>query len=372
MSSILFVDDDPAVLNATRRMLHGNQEGWNASYSQGAKEALHMLRTTHVDAVVTDVAMPGMSGLDLLRHICEGGYGFLPVIVVTGVQDRDMKRQALALGAQDLLSKPVDHEDLVARLRSILALKSLHDELAFRNAQLEDIVAARTAELASSRLELVFQLAKAAELRDAETGNHIIRVALFSRALALSLGHTVPEGDELFLASTLHDVGKICVPDAVLHKNKSLEPDERKIIEKHCMAGFKILSERGSAMADLLPPGINIAEETPRLLLRAAEIARSHHEWWDGTGYPDGLKGEKIPLSARIVAVADVLDALRSVRPYKTALTWEEAFAQVQQGSGTHFDPSVCEALASVESEMRDLDEQMRANEPSEALKEAA
>jgi response regulator RpfG family c-di-GMP phosphodiesterase len=358
MKTILYVDDDSAALTATQRKLHKFKD-WHLILAQGAKEAIYRLTTERVDAVVTDVAMPGMSGLDLLRHIHEGLYGFIPVVVVTGIMDKAAKSKALEYGAQDLLSKPVDIEDLVARLRSVLALKSYHDELSCRNAMLEDLVATRTEELAASRLALVVQLSKAAELRDFETGNHVLRVGAFSRHLAAKLGMSSQASDEMFLAATLHDIGKIAVPDAVLRKLGALQPEERRIIESHCVIGHEILTNRESSMVKFLPNGLKWGEQ-PQIMKLAADIARSHHEWWDGSGYPEHLAGDQIPLPARIVAVADVLDALRSERPYKPSFEWRVAAQVIAEGRGTQFDPHVHDAFLSAEAELKEFDEMAR------------
>jgi putative two-component system response regulator len=361
MKTILFVDDDGAALTATHRKLRKFQE-WNLIFAQGAHEAIHRLTTERVDAVVTDYAMPGLTGLDLLRHIGEGLYGFIPVVVVTGVLDKEAKRMALEYGAQDLLSKPVDVEELVARLRSVLSLKSYHDELSCRNAMLEDLVAARTEELAASRLELVVQLSKAAELRDMETGNHVLRVGAFSRRIASAMGIESSECDDIFLAATLHDIGKIAIPDAVLRKEGSLQPDERRIIQSHCIIGHNILGRRDALIANLLPEGLKRGEQ-PNIMKLAAGIARSHHEWWDGTGYPDHLAGEDIPLPARIVAIADVLDALRSERPYKPSFDWETAVIKIAESRGKQFDPAVHDAFLSSLDELEDMDLEARRDE---------
>lgn len=365
MKHILFVDDDAAVLAATQRMLRRKLEFWEFRFAQGAREAIHLLTSEHIDAVVTDVAMPGMTGLELLRHITQGPYGFLPVIVVTGTLDKDAKKLALELGAQDLLNKPIDYEDLVARLRNVLALKAYHDELAGRNAQLEDLVARRTEELAASRLELVVQLSKAAELRDNQTGDHVLRVGVFSRAIAAAYGMSEVDCDELFLASTLHDIGKIAVPDAVLRKPGALQPKERQLMESHCLVGHQILSTRDSVINEILPAGMHIGEQ-PRILRLAADVARSHHEWWDGSGYPDGLKGEEIPLAARIVAIADVLDALRSERPYKPSYDWATSIDGVLKGRGVQFDPTIHDAFLAAEPKLYEFDLRARAKEQAE------
>ncbi|MHB8635936.1 MAG: HD-GYP domain-containing protein [Fimbriimonadaceae bacterium] len=363
MKTLLFVDDEPDILSAMRRMLHGYRNEWTLLFAVGGQEALDTLAAKRIDAVVTDVNMPGVDGLELLTKVAGGAFGFVPVIVVTGAAERDLKRRALELGAQDLLSKPVNHEDLIARLRSVLAVKHCQDELSIQNALLEDLVAERTAELAASRLELVVQLSKAAELRDVDTGNHVLRVAMFSKALAIELGMTEAEGDELLLASTLHDIGKIAIPDAVLRKEGSLDPLERTLMESHCIVGHRILTERDSALGTLLPATMRLDAYAPRILSLAGNVARLHHERWDGRGYPDGLSGPSIPLAARIVAVADALDALRSQRPYKAALDWQTSRERILEAAGTHFDPAVCEAFVRAEKTLMEIDANMRAGE---------
>jgi putative two-component system response regulator len=237
---------------------------------------------------------------------------------------------------------------------------------------LEDLVAERTAELAASRLELVVQLSKAAELRDVDTGNHVLRVAMFSKALALELGMTEAEGDELLLASTLHDIGKIAIPDAILRKEGPLDQLERTLMESHCVVGHRILTERDSALGSLLPPTMRIDSYAPRILSLAGCIARLHHEKWDGRGYPDGLSGPDIPLPARIVALADVLDALRSKRSYKVAYEWPVCREKLLECSGTHFDPAVCEAFIRAEQILKEIDTNMRIGENTIDLEVAA
>ena len=363
MKTILFVDDEPEILSAMRRLLHPYRAEWSLLFAVGGQEALKTLAVSSVDVVVTDVNMPGMDGLELLSILSSGRFGYIPVIVVTGAAERDLKRRALEIGAQDLLSKPVDNENLVARVRSVLAVKGFQDELAAQNALLEDLVADRTAELAASRLELVVQLSKAAELRDVDTGNHVLRVGMFSKALGLQIGLCPAEGDELLLSSTLHDIGKIAVPDAILHKAGCLDPDERAVMQSHCLVGHRILTERDSALSALLPTDMRVDSYAPRILEVAGSIARSHHERWDGTGYPDGLAREDIPRPARIVALADALDALRSSRPYKPSFDWATSRSRILEANGSHFDPTVCQAFLDAEESLKLIDLQMRSGE---------
>lgn len=318
---------------------------WHMQFVYDGHAALRALAGGGIDLVVSDVDMPGMSGIDLLPHITGGQFGFLPVIIVTGNGQRSLKTEALTLGAADLLTKPVDVSDLIARIRSVLTIKGLHDELSERNESLESAVAARTRELDRAHIELVVRLAKAAELRDEDTGRHVIRVSLFSGEIAEALGLEPGLCREIRLASALHDVGKLGVPDAILRKPGFLTAEERTAMQDHAQIGFRILTEPEPMLEALACGRGPLSSEIPRLQRLAASIALTHHERWDGTGYPNGLSGENIPVEGRVVAAADVYDALRSNRPYKSAFSQEASLKILVDGSGSHFDPTVIEAV---------------------------
>ncbi len=364
---ILFVDDEPNVLDGLRRMLRAERHRWDMSFVDGAGAALDVVRAVGCDAVVSDVDMPGKDGFSLLADIradeqtCD-----VPVIILTGRSESDIKRRALDLGATDLLNKPVDPQDLIARLQSVIRLKDYQDKLKDHNTILERKVEERTADLVGSRLDIIWRLGKAAEYRDEETGNHVARVGCYCRVIAERLGAEHELVEMLFLTSPLHDIGKIGIPDAILLKRDSLSADECGVMKRHCAIGAEILREDSKAMNAFLAW---LGERSCRhdgngqnpILKMASSIALTHHEWWDGTGYPAGLVGEEIPLESRVVALADVYDALCSERPYKPAFPEDEALSVIHDEVGRHFDPAVHAAfeeslkeLGAIRTELRD------------------
>jgi len=348
---ILFVDDEPAVLSSLRRMLHRERDVWDMTFLDTPHAALAALLRSDFDVVVTDAQMPGMDGLQLIWHLRQAEQTRdVPVIVVTGSADRDLKRKALDLGAADLLSKPVATEDLVARLRSVLRLKACQDELKCQNDLLEQKVRERTRQLEASRLDIIWRLGRAAEFRDEDTGNHILRVGYFSRVIAETLGLDRDFADRLFLAAPLHDIGKLGIPDSILLKPGPLTTEEWHIMRRHCEMGASILQQHSDTERVFKEWGsqeLNTAYESLEnpILEMAATIALTHHEKWNGKGYPQGLVGEDIPLVGRIVAISDVYDALTSERPYKPAFPEEKVLAVIQEGIGQDFDPEVVAAF---------------------------
>ncbi|QDU54165.1 HD domain-containing phosphohydrolase [Aeoliella mucimassa] len=377
LNRILFIDDEHYVLRAYARILHPFREEWTMSFHQDAMSAWDGLLESSADVVVSDINMPGMSGLQLLERMQEHPDMIdIPVIIVTGRDDNGLKSRALSLGATDLLHKPVDCSELAARLRSALQLKKCTDQLKQQNERLDLLVRARTKQLFDSHAELVWRLAKAAECRDDDTGNHVVRVGVYAKLIGQAMGMKAEFCENLCLAATLHDIGKIGVPDAILRKPGKLSPQEWKIMQEHCLIGRSILVE-GHAGRTLVPGDLSLDTLTERypLLEMAANIATYHHEKWDGTGYPYGLAGEAIPLPARIVAIADVYDALRSKRPYKKRYDVEQALDIIAEKNGTHFDPEVYLAFLQVleeilEAEVAYSDADKRSITPTEILQE--
>lgn len=358
---ILFVDDEPNFLEGIRLMLRSERKEWDMDFAEGAQAALDKTRDIDYDCIVSDVSMPVMTGLELLEILRQNGRtANTPVIILTGNAEGDLKRKALDLGATDLLNKPVAQEDLVARIRSVLRLKSYQDELIEYGRTLEDKVRERTHDLEHARRDIVLRLAKAGELRDEETGQHVVRVACFSRALANAMGLHPDTVEDIFFTSPLHDIGKIGIPDSILLKKGSLITEERSIIERHCEIGANILLEKPKGIDIFMEYSglqglgvVDIAGDTIRAI--AAEIAIAHHEKWDGTGYPRQLAAEDIPISARIVAVADVYDALRSERPYKQAFTHERTLEVMMPMRENHFAPDAFDAFLSVQDEFQEI-----------------
>jgi response regulator RpfG family c-di-GMP phosphodiesterase len=349
---VLFVDDEPNFLNGVRRMLRAYRDEWEFSFAQSVDEAVETVAAHDFDTIVSDVSMPGKTGLDLLKILKEKKVSdTVPVIILTGNAESDLKRNALDLGATDLLNKPVTQEDLIARIRNTLRLKEFQDALRNQNEILDQKVKERTAELEVARRDIIWRLAKAGEYRDEETGDHVIRVANCSLKLAEALDLPKDECQAIFLTSPLHDVGKIGIPDSILLKPGKLTSEEREIMESHCEIGAAILQDEPKGMDSF----INVPElqhgsgkEKDELRHVAVTIAMTHHEKWNGKGYPNRLGGEDIPVCGLIVAIADVFDALRSERPYKQPYTYEETLELMRSGKGSHFAPHVFEAFESI------------------------
>lgn len=358
---ILFVDDEQNFLDGMRRMLQTQDGTWDTDFIANAYAAFDQICKTGYDTVVSDIKMPCMDGFELLEKIRNTEWTKdIPVLILTGSNENHLKQRALDLGATDLLNKPVNREDLIARLKSMLRLKSYQDEITAQNALLERKVRERTLELEESRLDIIWRLAKMAEFRDYDTGNHIVRVGYYCRVIAGALGLEQEYIETLFMTSPLHDIGKIGIPDNILLKPGKLSPEEFEVMQKHCAIGAEMLQPDCKCKdAFLLERGLHIYT-TPRngnnpLLKMASTIALSHHERWDGTGYPSGLAGDKIPTESRIVALSDVYDALCSVRPYKPAFTEEESLAIIRDEAGTHLDPVVYAAFEKSIDKLRSI-----------------
>jgi len=347
---ILIIDDELANVRGIKRYLQG--VGYNDILtSTDSTTALVLIEREKPDLLLLDIMMPEVSGIEILRLVRENKrLRRMPVLIVTANTDIDTKRLCLDLGATDFLHKPVDPLDLLPRVRNAMVAKSIQDQLANYAQQLEKRVAKRTRELEQSRRQLVQCLARAAEYRDTETGNHVIRVGKYAGVIARQLGFSADEVSNIEMAAQLHDVGKIAIPDAILHKPGKLDPEEFDYIKRHTALGHSIVRPHSPEDANLMRQHVIsggqllIAQSSPLLRL-AASIALSHHERWDGTGYPIGLKGEDIPIEARITSVADVFDALSSVRPYKNALPREKCFEIMREGRGSQFDPQVLDAF---------------------------
>jgi len=356
---ILFVDDDPNILRCLKRLLQSHHLEWGLHFAGDVDEALDLLHQYELDLLVSDVSMPGKDGFDLLTAVREDDRtADLPVLMLTGNDAADLKRRSLKLGATDLLNKPIIREDLVARIESMLRIKFHQDQIKQQNAVLEQKVRERTAEIEAARIDLIWRLGKAAEYRDTDTGNHVIRVGHYCRTLAKRYGKDDSFSDMIFLTGPLHDIGKIGIPDRVLLKQGKLDAQEWEIMKRHCRIGARILQQDLS-----LPSGLDARTNALLSSVRcrnpfleaAASIALNHHEWWDGRGYPQGLTGEEIPLEARIAAIADVYDALSSNRPYKPGFPEEKVLRIMQEKRGSHFDPVLFDCFVSCLDHFRDI-----------------
>lgn len=347
---ILIVDDEE--LNIQVVAAHLESAGYrDVSHTTDPVRVINLARTVCPDLVLLDVHMPQMSGLDVLSQIrAEPALLHLPVVVLTSETQDEVKMEALSRGATDFLNKPVNSGELCVRVRNILMAKAYQDTLRDHAEQLEDAVRRRTLELDASHRALVRCLARAAEFRDDDTGQHVVRVGRYARLIGEELGLDRNLLEDLEDAVKLHDIGKIGVPDSILKKAAKLSPEEYLEMQQHCRFGKQILDPLSPTewhtLQEHVRYGAQIMEvgDSP-LLAMAKRIALSHHERWDGTGYPLGLAGEDIPLEARITAVADVFDALSSRRPYKPPFPFGQCLEILRQGRGTHFDPRVLDAF---------------------------
>jgi putative two-component system response regulator len=350
---ILVVDDDQCILDALRRALHDCNDDWSLTFVRQPELAWERLLDSAYDAVVTDINMPGLNGMDLLERIRKNEKTkTVPVVLLTGLNERGLKEKALDLGAVDLMNKPIEAEQLIARLRNLLHQKSYEDNLRAHNLDLTEQLQQQTLDLAQSRMSVVCRLGMAAEYRDKDTGNHVARVGCYSRAVAAAMG--MPESflEMLLLSAPLHDIGKIGIPDSILLKPGPLDDEEWSIMKTHCRIGERILRNQSKSIVSLFDWyafGTNTMREAIEnndpMLDMAATVALTHHEKWDGSGYPQQLAGEAIPLESRIVAIADVFDALTSNRHYRPARPEDEALSIIQATVGSHFEPGVYAAF---------------------------
>lgn len=323
---VLVIDDDLASLKLAERIL--TMIGClPPTLVSDARDLDRLLAEQAFDVVLLDLTMPHIDGwqvMDMLQT-CYGDDA-PPVIVVTADAHRSVQVRALSVGARDFLSKPFDVRELLVRLRKHAETHQARRMLTEQKGALEATVIQRTLEVRQSRLEVVQLLGRAAEFRDNETGAHILRMSHVSAMLAERMGWSSARCELMLNASPLHDIGKIAIPDSILLKPGPLTDDERSIMRTHAAKGAAILCSSNNELIEL-----------------AAEIALSHHEKWDGTGYPCSLSRSEIPESGRIVAVADVFDALTSERPYKGAWEIDRAVDFIREQSGLHFDPTVVE-----------------------------
>lgn len=299
-------------------------------------EALTWCAEGQADMVVVDYMMPAPDGLEFIRRFrAMPGMETVPLLMVTANEQREVRYQALEAGASDFLTKPVDKAEFLARLRNLCELRRSQRLLHDRAAWLAEEVAKATASLVTREQETIICLAKAAEYRDPETGAHILRMARYARLIGRHLGLDEAALELLLAAAPMHDVGKVGIPDHILLKPGKLTPEEFTVMKTHTTLGRDAIRQAES----------QLGEDSSSFLSCAREIAYGHHEWWDGSGYPEGLAGEAIPLSARLMAVADVYDALISKRVYKAALAHQQAVEIMALDRGTHFDPEILDTF---------------------------
>ncbi|NHZ65470.1 HD domain-containing phosphohydrolase [Massilia genomosp. 1] len=324
---VVIVDDTHINLVLMSRLLEKLPDVDTVAF-QSAPDALAWCRAHPCDLLVLDYMMPDLNGLDFIAALGGEARERPPVLMVTASQEVEVRHRALENGANDFLIKPIDKIEFLARTRNMLELRRATLALQSRASTLAGEVDKATAELRAREQETILLLCRASEYRDPETGAHIQRMAHYSCLIAAELGLSNEEQACILNAAPMHDIGKVGTPDHILLKPGRLTPAEMDIMRQHALIGYNILKASEAGMLQL-----------------AAVIAHTHHERFDGQGYPNGLQGEAIPLVGRIVAVADVFDALTSVRPYKTAWSLDAARAYLLENSGSHFDPQCVDAL---------------------------
>jgi len=335
---IVIVDDEPANVRLLERILQ--QAGYtDLTSTTDPRDALALCKETEPDLILLDLHMPHVDGFAVMAELRPllADDNYLPILVLTADITRDAKQRALSGGAKDFLTKPIDSIEVVLRIKNLLDTRFLHLQLQDQNVILEEKVRVRTHELEEARMEILDRLARAAEFRDDATGEHTRRVGETAAALASTLGLPAAEVELIGRVAPLHDVGKIGIPDAILLKADRLTVEEFEVMKTHTTIGADILA--GSRFP---------------LLQLAQEIALTHHERWDGAGYPRGLKGEAIPLAGRIVAVVDAFDAMTHDRPYRKALSTQAAWEIFWEGAGAQWDAGLVEALASTQTTVKE------------------
>ena len=338
---ILVVDDEDRNLRLMEAVLL--PLGYEVAFARNGEDALAKVRETPVDVILLDIMMPGLDGFEVARLLkADEQTRIIPVVMVTALQEVDDRIRALEAGADDFLTKPVDKTEIRARVASLVKVKAYNDYMRNYSQELETEVARRTRDLRLAfekikavSLEALYRLTRAAEYKDEDTGAHIQRMSHYAAAIARTMGLNDQTVEFILYAAPMHDVGKIGIPDRILLKPGKLTDEEWIIMKQHTTIGGRIL------------------EGSKAGYIRLGEIvALAHHEKWDGSGYPLGLKGTKIPLVGRIVAIADVFDALMSKRPYKEAFSLEKSYGILREGRGRHFDPAVVDAFFAAEKEL--------------------
>ena len=343
-ATIMVVDDTPANLNILRLMLQG--KGYRVLAFPSGPAALNAMVINPPDLIMLDVMMPEMSGFEVCERIkADETLKDIPVLFISALTEVADKVRAFAVGAVDYVTKPFSFEEVNARVDTHLRLRKMKLEMERHNLYLEELVNAQVREISDSQQATITAVSKLAEYRDDETGHHIERTRMFCRTIAEQLRRntfyedTISDAylEDIFHAAPLHDIGKVGIADSILLKPGKLTPEEFEIMKTHSMIGANTL--------------LTVSNKYPKntFVNMGIAIARAHHEKWDGSGYPDGLAGEDIPLAGRIMALADVYDALRSKRPYKEPFSHEKSCAIILEGKGRHFDPAVIEAFEEVE-----------------------
>jgi putative two-component system response regulator len=340
-SVILVVDDYPQNIKLLEAYLV--PDGYEIVRAENGEEALGKLHGSQIDLILLDVMMPGMDGFEVTRRVRQDDNNrLLPIILLTALRETEFRVKGIEAGCDDFISKPVDKTELLARVKSLLKVKAYNDLMQNYRKELESEVTTRTEELKqasekikTASLDTIYRLSMASEYRDKDTGAHIKRMSYYCSAIAHRIGLDENTTAAILYAAPMHDLGKIGIPDKILSKPGKLDSVERDIMKLHTVIGAKILT---GSDAELIKLG--------------GIIALSHHEKWDGSGYPNGLKGKAIPIEGRIAAIADVFDALTSRRPYKEPFSLEKSFVIIRRWRESYFDPDVVDAFLDIQEEI--------------------
>ena len=341
-AKILAVDDNIINLQILKKIL--SSAGFiNITGTTDSTKAKDLYQEIQPDLLLLDLNMPNVSGFEVMSQLAlSNPHDYLPILILTA-EDESVRLKALSCGAKDFLHRPYQTSEVLLRCRNIIEVRLLYKQIKNENSSLEAQVEDRTNELKQTRLDVIHRLARTAELRDTDTGAHIIRMSRYCEKIALAVGFSPAQAEMLLNTSPLHDIGKIAIPDSILLKPAKLEPQEFEIIKTHTTIGARILTNGNSAF-----------------LTMAETIALTHHERFDGLGYPNQLKGDDIPQIGQISSVADVFDALTSVRPYKKAWSFEEAATEIQNCKGKNFAPKMVEAFFDVQNQIRAIYQEYR------------
>lgn len=346
--TVLVVDDTPTNLKLLNDLL---RDKYRVKLANNGMRALELAASAPPDLVLLDIMMPEMDGYEVCRRLkASDATRHVPVLFLTAKTEIEDEEQGFSVGAVDFIHKPISPPIVLARVKTQLQLKAWQDFLQDQNAWLKQEVERRLSDVSRLQEASILVMVSLAEFRDECTGNHIRRTQEYVRILAEKLARDPYFADELTVdrieliakSAPLHDIGKIAIPDHILLKPGKLTAEEFEIMKTHTLRGYEMLKTAGNHMG-----------EQGAFLLMAMEIARWHQEKWDGSGYPDGLAGAKIPLAARLMAIADVFDALMTVRPYKSAMSHEQAAAMIAEGSGKHFDPQLVEVFLAAQDDFR-------------------
>ena len=340
---ILIVDDNKLNVDLLEKMLEIS--GYTSILSTtDSRDTIELYESFQPDLILLDINMPHLDGYQVMENLKKVEQNdYVPILVLTAQQDKETRLRSLKSGAKDFLTKPFDQTETLTRIRNILEIRLLHNRICYQNEVLEDQVKTQTKELHDTRLEIIHRLGLAAEYKDRETGNHIIRMSKICHILGKAAGMPNGMAERLLQASPMHDVGKIGIPERILLKPGKLDKDEWEVMKTHTTIGAEILSGSSSD-----------------LLVMAKIVANTHHEKWDGSGYPNGWKGDRIPIVGRITALADVFDAIISERPYKKAWSVEDAVSEINRCKGSHFDPELVDKFNSVLNKIVSINEKYK------------